>query len=453
MTAADANFAQLERSLLSSATPLDARFRALFELRGLAAASESDAHTAIDIIARGFSDDSALLKHELAYVLGQIANPHADAHLIAVLKNRAEDPMVRHEAAEALGAISSVESLKVLEEYVHDEDVSVRETCELAIEKIKYDQSDEAKRARARREAAQQTTRPTPSSSEQQEDEDNGQHALEEADDDEAFAPIDPAPSFASAALGNGGASSSRTGAAADAEAAAQSVQSLSSSPSHTRELLASYRTTLLAGDKLSLWERYRAMFSLRNVVHAAARASERAQAKAARSGDASVRQEQSALAEEWEKTGNEAVLALADGLQDKSALFRHEICFVFGELSHPASIPSMLRVLADSNEHEMVRHEAAEALGGIAEEAADAEDEAPPASTSSGGEQVTIADVIKELKRWAEDLNAPRVVRESCIVALDEMAYNNDPTQFQRVEGSGLGTDVPSLPPTAAAA
>ncbi|KAL9936898.1 hypothetical protein V8E36_004133 [Tilletia maclaganii] len=426
MTAADANFAQLERSLLSSATPLDARFRALFELRGLAAASESDAHTAIDIIARGFSDDSALLKHELAYVLGQIANPHADAHLIAVLKNRAEDPMVRHEAAEALGAISSVESLKVLEEYVHDEDVSVRETCELAIEKIKYDQSDEAKRARARREAA---------------------------DDDEAFAPIDPAPSFASAALGNGGASSSRTGAAADAEAAAQSVQSLSSSPSHTRELLASYRTTLLAGDKLSLWERYRAMFSLRNVVHAAARASERAQAKAARSGDASVRQEQSALAEEWEKTGNEAVLALADGLQDKSALFRHEICFVFGELSHPASIPSMLRVLADSNEHEMVRHEAAEALGGIAEEAADAEDEAPPASTSSGGEQVTIADVIKELKRWAEDLNAPRVVRESCIVALDEMAYNNDPTQFQRVEGSGLGTDVPSLPPTAAAA
>ncbi|KAL9940484.1 hypothetical protein V8E36_001189, partial [Tilletia maclaganii] len=113
-------------------------------------------HTAIDIIARGFSDDSALLKHELAYVLDQIANPHANAHLIAVLRNRAEDPMMRHEAAEALGAISSVESLEVLEEYVHDENVSVRETCELAIEKLKYDQSDEAKRARARREAAQQ---------------------------------------------------------------------------------------------------------------------------------------------------------------------------------------------------------------------------------------------------------------------------------------------------------
>ncbi|KAK0539357.1 deoxyhypusine hydroxylase [Tilletia horrida] len=444
MSAPSAEFAQLERSLLSTQTPLDARFRALFELRGLAnAGSEADAHAAIDIIARGFSDDSALLKHELAYVLGQIANPYANASLVAVLKNTAEDPMVRHEAAEALGAISSPESLPVLQEYINDADVSVRETCELAIEKIKYDHGDEAKAARAQREAAQ-AARPALSADA---DADAHEHAGEQ-DEDEAFAPIDPAPSFASAALGGGsGSSSSSSRTAADAEAAAPSVGSLSSSPSHTRDLLTSYRTTLLAGDKLSLWERYRAMFSLRNVVHAAARASEKCQQTAAKTADASVRQEQSQLAAEWDKVGNDAVLALADGLQDKSALFRHEICFVFGELSHPASIPSMIRVLADSAEHEMVRHEAAEALGGIAEEAAES------SGDQADAERASIDDVVKELKRWAEDMNAPRVVRESCIVALDEMAYNNDPTQFQRVEGSGLAADVPSLPASVAAA
>lgn len=45
----------------------------------------------------GFSDSSALLKHELAYVLGQINNPSAIPTLTAVLENMEEDPMVRHE--------------------------------------------------------------------------------------------------------------------------------------------------------------------------------------------------------------------------------------------------------------------------------------------------------------------------------------------------------------------
>lgn len=45
----------------------------------------------------GFSDDSALLKHELAYCLGQIKNTAALPTLEAVLANEAEDPMVRHE--------------------------------------------------------------------------------------------------------------------------------------------------------------------------------------------------------------------------------------------------------------------------------------------------------------------------------------------------------------------
>ena len=45
----------------------------------------------------GFADDSALLKHELAYCLGQTKNVAALPTLEAVLADESEDPMVRHE--------------------------------------------------------------------------------------------------------------------------------------------------------------------------------------------------------------------------------------------------------------------------------------------------------------------------------------------------------------------
>lgn len=56
--------------------------------------------------------------------------------------------MVRHEAAEALGALSSETSLPLLRKYM---DVSlessreVRETCEIAVGKIEFDHSEEGK--------------------------------------------------------------------------------------------------------------------------------------------------------------------------------------------------------------------------------------------------------------------------------------------------------------------
>jgi len=90
------------------------------------------------------------------------------------------------------------------------------------------------------------------------------------------------------------------------------------------------------------------------------------------------------------------AILALAKGLADPSALFRHEIAFVFGQLSHPASIPALTAALSDAKEASMVRHEAAEALGSL-------------------GEEEGVEDI---LKRFLND--GEQVVRESVIVALD---------------------------------
>ena len=90
------------------------------------------------------------------------------------------------------------------------------------------------------------------------------------------------------------------------------------------------------------------------------------------------------------------AVHALASGFSDPSALFRHEIAFVFGQLSHPASIPSLIETLANKKEDSMVRHEAAEALGSLGDE--------------DGVESV--------LRKFTED--DVQVVRESVVVALD---------------------------------
>lgn len=54
-------------------------------------------------------------------------------------------------------------------------------------------------------------------------------------------------------------------------------------------------------------------------------------------------------------------------GLNGSSALFRHEVAFVLGQMQHEASIPYLKESLENVSENEMVRHECAEALGAIA--------------------------------------------------------------------------------------
>jgi deoxyhypusine monooxygenase len=70
---------------------------------------------------------------------------------------------------------------------------------------------------------------------------------------------------------------------------------------------------------------------------------------------------------------------------------------FVFGELLFPHAVPAILQVLQNAQESDMVRHEAAEALGGIA-----------------------TPEVFPYLKEYMTREDAPVVVRESCQVALD---------------------------------
>lgn len=317
----------LRASLLntSGSTPLHERFRTLFTLKSL------KTQEAIDIISEAFADESALLKHELAYCLGQMKNKSAIPTLEKVLQDESEDPMVRHEAAEALGAISATTSIPLLQKYLNDADRSVRETCEIALEKLKWDDSEE------------------------------GRDHWERATAESSYASIDPAPPTSGL------------------------LRAKPSLASTSPESIAELRSKLLNAE-LPLFERYRAMFGLRNIGTP------------------------------------EAVDALADGFADSSPLFKHEIAFVFGQMLSPHSVPSLIRVLEDGQESDMVRHEAAEALGGIG-----------------------TPEVLPHLKEWMTREDSPRVVKESCQVAVDMWEYENS-DQFQYADGLNKAPAVVSV-------
>jgi len=311
VTEQDTQVPTLRNILTSESEPLARRFRALFSLKHLAGLQPPSAQTvpAIEAIAAAFASPSALLKHELAYCLGQSGHDAAIAPLRGVLEDKEEDSMCRHEAAEALGALSdksSLELLRTLRDDVKEIDV-VRETCDIAVDRIEWDHGLQ-----------------------------KGQEKLKKSD----FTSIDPAPPL----------------------------------PQSTEKPSIPELEKTLLDTSLPLFQRYRAMFALRDL-----------------SSPPDL------------PTAVPAVQALARGFTDPSALFRHEIAFVFGQLSHPASIPSLTEALSNTKEASMVRHEAAEALGSL-------------------GDEEGVEDTLRKF------LNDPeQVVRDSVVVALDMAEFEKN--------------------------
>ncbi len=271
--------------LNDSKHPLAARFRALFTLRGIGTPE------AITQISGAFTDSSALLKHECAYCLGQMRLYFAIPVLVAVLRDMLQEPMVRHEAAEALGAIGDPSVCSVLEEYVNDSTQEVAETCQIALDRIKWLSSEHN----------------------------------ETFQDSNPYDSVDPAPPVM--------------------------VGSINDWKSQ------------LNNTSLSLFTRYRAMFALRN------------------------------------HGGKEAILALASGFCDNSALFKHELAYILGQMKDSNAVPALIGKLTDNTENSMVRHECAEALGSIA-----------------------TVECLEILKRFKND--SEQVVKESCDVAIDMYHY-----------------------------
>ena len=145
----DATVPPLRMVLVDEKAALPQRFRALFSLKHIASLSPATSNTipAIHAMAAGLNSPSALLKHEVAYCLGQSGKSEAVPFLREVLEDRGGDAMCRHEAAEALGALCDDGSLELLRQKRDDEreEEVVRETCDLAIGRIEWMLSKEAK--------------------------------------------------------------------------------------------------------------------------------------------------------------------------------------------------------------------------------------------------------------------------------------------------------------------
>jgi len=108
------------------------RMRAVFALRN------NGSIESIEALSNGFNSNSALLKHEIAYVMGQMQNEAALPFLIDRLEDEEEDVMVRHEAAEAIGAIGDLNSKGVLEKFLDHKLPEISESCEVALDLLAH---------------------------------------------------------------------------------------------------------------------------------------------------------------------------------------------------------------------------------------------------------------------------------------------------------------------------
>ena len=297
---------ELQQCVEDESAPIAKRMRSCFLLKQVGGVD------AVRALSGALYSPSTLLGHEVAYVLGQMADVSAAPLLTAALLDRSIHPIVRHECAEALANIDLDQSLPLLEALQHDPCIEVADTAAIAVEKMRTRRG----KGTARLEG---------------EVEGQGEGAVAEtvaAAPVSKFASLDPAPPLASS-----------------------SVPHLQS---------------VLCDSSLSMYTRYRAMFSLRNVG------------------------------------SEEAIAALSSSLSSSpSPVFRHEVAYVLGQIAHPAALSALRALLADTSEHAMVRHEAAEAIGSIAEE--DSEEW-----------------LLPYLHSDSEDV----IVKESCHVALDLAEY-----------------------------
>uniref|UniRef100_A0A2N9HGC8 Deoxyhypusine hydroxylase n=2 Tax=Fagus sylvatica TaxID=28930 RepID=A0A2N9HGC8_FAGSY len=274
--------------------PISERFRVLFSLRNLKGPAPRNA------LILATRDSSNLLAHEAAFALGQMQDSEAIPALVALLNDYSLHPIVRHEAAEALGAIGLESNVLILKNsLVLDPAEEVRETCELAlnrIEQIKGDGGNDESRS--------------------------------------PFMSVDPA------------------------------------APASSYSSVHQLREVLLHEEK-GMYERYAALFALRN------------------------------------HGGDDAVSAIIDSLRSKSALLKHEVAYVLGQLQNKAASAALSNILRDVNEHPMVRHEAAEALGSIADDQS-----------------------IALLEEFAKDPEP--IVSQSCEVALSMLEFERSGKSFE---------------------
>ena len=139
----------LEKALLDTSLPLFLRYRAMFGLRDLASPPDlPTAFSAVHALAKGFADSSALFRHEIAFVFGQLSHPASIPALSAALSDLKEVSMVRHEAAEALGSLGEEEGVEeILKRFLDDDEQVVRESVVVALDMADFEKGGEVEYA------------------------------------------------------------------------------------------------------------------------------------------------------------------------------------------------------------------------------------------------------------------------------------------------------------------
>lgn len=147
------SIANLRRIVLSPKEPLSSRYNALFSLRNAAVVGPTD--EVVEALAAAVSaPGSALLRHEAAFLIGQLNLVSATDALIGRLNDTKEAPMVRHESAISLGKVAASagtdeqsslakRARQALLEGSKDPEPVVRDSCALSLVMSDYSSSNE----------------------------------------------------------------------------------------------------------------------------------------------------------------------------------------------------------------------------------------------------------------------------------------------------------------------
>jgi len=290
----------------------------------------------------------SLLRHEIAFVLGQLRDKRACTTLTKILDTKNDCVIARHECAEALAAIGCNDSIDILKKYSescsvidndNDNPIEIYETCIIALKYLQWKLNNK---------------------SDNKNNDDNDDEyivacpCMEQTTilPQSPYLSVDPAPPHVD-------------------------PKYINLSNKELGQILLSTNT--------NLFDRYRVLFTLRN-----------------RGGATNKNDHKSAIQEL-----NNVLLT-----DNSSALLRHEIAYVLGQIQNRCSQNALITCLKNEKEHRMVRHEAAEALGAVMENLYGSDDE---------NDRIVCNNVLNEYM-----LDDELVVSESCIVALDAVDYWN---------------------------
>lgn len=132
--AASLSTEELKNILVDEDSALFRRYRSMFELRNRGGSE------AVAALCAGLEcKKSALFRHEIAYVLGQMQDPESLEALRVSLEKDDENDMVRHECAEAIGSVATPDAIRLLASHVKNHVQVVRESCQIALDMAEHE--------------------------------------------------------------------------------------------------------------------------------------------------------------------------------------------------------------------------------------------------------------------------------------------------------------------------